>query len=214
MSTCHSCWKFRVPMVLYSLMCPPPSRSLYDPCRLSASGWARARGADILLLILVIHYHLPYNNIVHRSLNNISQSIRFLVNGVLGQVIFMTGYNISASTFEPMGYPASTIYAVFYLCYIPVGHALQCLFVFGWPKEYVPSLMSNAPIGLSAMAIGTMLTGFLSRVEFNSRAEDWITSTLGTEPKDEEEGGEFYSTLVVMIATCVVLCFELVCQCR
>ena len=211
MSTCHSCWKFRVPMVFYS--------SLYDPCRLSASGWARVTGRRHIILChrLVtntrIRDHHLYN-IIHRSLNNISQSIRFLVNGVLGQVIFMTGYNISASTFEPLGYPASTIYAVFYLCYIPVGHALQCLFVFGWPKEYVPSLMSNAPIGLSAMAIGTMLTGFLSRVEFNSRAEDWITSTLGTEPKDEEEGGEFYSTLVVMIATCVVLCFELVCQCR
>lgn len=114
----------------------------------------------------------------------------------------MTGYNFSASTFEPMGYPASTIYAVFYLCYIPVGHALQCLFVFGWPKNYVPSLMSNAPIGLTAMAIGSMLTGFLSTVEFNSRAEDWISSTFGTNPKDDaDEGGEFYSSLVVMIAT-------------
>jgi hypothetical protein len=58
------------------------------------------------------------------------------------------------------------------------------------------------------MAIGTMLTGFLSRVEFHSRADDWITSTLGTEPKAEDDGGEFYSSLVVMIATgvwCYVL---------
>lgn len=165
-------------------------------------------------LLLVVHLHrrlsgsiLSYSlpslhTIVHRSLHHISQSIRFLVNGVIGQVIFMTGYNFSASTFEPMGYPASTIYAVFYLCYIPVGHALQCLFVFGWPKDYVPSLMSNAPIGLTAMAIGSMLTGFLSKVEFNSRAEDWISSTFGTHPKDDaDEGGEFYSSLVVMIAT-------------
>ncbi len=139
---------------------------------------------------------------IHRSLHSISQSIRFLINGVIGQVIFMTGYNLSASTFEPMGYPASTIYAVFYLCYIPVGHALQCLFVFGWPNDYAPSLMSNAPIGLTAMAIGTMLTGFLSKVKFNARAEDWISSTFGMDPKDDvDEGGEFYSSLVVMVAT-------------
>lgn len=160
------------------------------------------------LLIAIVFVLSSSLNIIHRSLHNISQSIRFLVNGLIGQVIFMTGYNFSASTFEPMGYPASTIYAVFYLCYIPVGHALQSLFVFGWPKEYVPSLMSNAPIGLTAMVIGTMLTGFLSRVEFNSRAEDWISSTFGTDPKDDDEGGEFYSSLVVMVATgvwCYVL---------
>ena len=121
----------------------------------------------------------------------------------------MTGYNFSALTFEPLGYPASTIYAIFYMCYIPVGHALQCLFVFGWPKDYVSSLMSNAPIGLSAMAIGTMLTGFLSKVEFNERAEEWISSTLSTDPNHKaEEGGEFYSSLMVMVATgvwCYVL---------
>ncbi len=89
-----------------------------------------------------------------------------------------------------MGYPASTIYA------------LQCLFVFGWPNNYVPSLMSNAPIGLTTMSIGTMLTGFLSKVEFNARAEDWISSTFRMDPKDDaDEGGEFYSSLVVMVAT-------------
>ena len=28
----------------------------------------------------------------------------------------MTGYNLSVVTFEPMGYTASTIYAIFYFC--------------------------------------------------------------------------------------------------
>mmetsp|Transcript_14101 Transcript_14101/g.30653 ORF Transcript_14101/g.30653 Transcript_14101/m.30653 type:complete len:145 (+) Transcript_14101:463-897(+) len=121
----------------------------------------------------------------------------------------MTGYNFSVMTFEPLGYPASTIYAVFYTCYIPVGHIMQCLFVFGWPKDYLSSLMSNAPIGLTAMAIGTALTGFLSKIEFNALAEDWISSAFGTEKHDHsEEEGEFYSSLVVMVATgvwCYVL---------
>ena len=149
--------------------------------------------------------------LLYRSLNNISQSIRFLAIGVISQVIFMTGYNFSVVTFEPLGYTASTIYAIFYFFYIPFGHLLQCLFVFGWPDEYVPSLLSNAPIGLTAMAIGTVLTGFLSKIEFNATAEDWISSIFGTEMHDhspEEDEGEFYSSLVVMVATgvwCYVL---------
>ena len=115
----------------------------------------------------------------------------------------MIGYNFSASTFEPLGYSPSTIYAVFYTLYIPVGHLLQCLFVIGWPEKYLPSLMSNAPIGLSAMAIGTALTGFLSKVRFDSAAKDWIRSTIfSAEPRDHlEDEGEFYSGLVVMIST-------------
>ena len=116
----------------------------------------------------------------------------------------MTGYNFSVLTFEPLGYPASTIYAVFYACYIPVGHLLQCLFVFGWPKDYLPSLMSNAPIGLTAMAIGTALTGFLSDMDFNAKAEDWISYAFGTRQHDHsEEEGEFYASLVVMVVTSV-----------
>ena len=86
---------------------------------------------------------------------------------------------------------------------------MQCLFVFGWPADYLPSLMSNAPIGLTAMAIGTALTGFLSKIEFNTIAEDWISSAFGTPPQDHsEEEGEFYSSLVVMVTTgvwCYVL---------
>ena len=132
-----------------------------------------------------------------------------MVTGVLSQVIFMTGYNLSVLHFEPMGYPASTIYAVFYLFYIPVGHALQSSFVFGWPENYLSSLMANAPIGLTAMAIGTALTGFLSKVEFNALAVDLISSQLGTaSPEKSEEEGEFYSSLVVMVVTgvwCYVL---------
>jgi len=121
----------------------------------------------------------------------------------------MAGYNFSILTFEPLGYPASTIYAVFYTFYIPVGHLWQCLFVFGWPDKYVPSLMANAPIGLSAMAIGTALTGFLSKIGFNASAEDAISSAFGTEMHDHsEEEGEFYSSLVVMVAT-GVWCFVL-----
>merc|ERR1719232_2093751 len=107
----------------------------------------------------------PKPRLIHESFNEISQSVRFMGVGVLGQVLFMTGYNVSIITFEPLGYTASTIYAIFYLFYIPLGHLMQCLFVFGWPKDYLPSLLANAPVGLTAMALGTALTGFLSKVE-------------------------------------------------
>ena len=59
------------------------------------------------------------------------------------------------------------------------------------------------------MVIGTALTGFLSKIEFNALAEDWISSIFGTPQHDHsEEEGEFYSSLVVMVATgvwCYVL---------
>lgn len=146
----------------------------------------------------------PKPRLIHESLNNISQSVRFLAVGFVGQIIFMTGYNLSILTFEPMGYPAATIYAVFYACYIPLGHALQSLFVFGWPTKYVPSLMANVPIGLTAIAIGTALTGFLSKIEFDAIAEDWISSAFGTEPPDHsEEEGEFYASIIVLVVTSV-----------
>jgi len=151
----------------------------------------------------------PKPRLIHESLNNVSHTIRFLAIGVVSQVIFMAGLNFSTLTFEPRGYPASTIYAAFYTFYIPVGHLWQCLFVFGWPTDYLSSLMSNAPIGLTAMAIGTALTGFLSKIEFDSLVEDWSSSAFGTAPPDHsEDEGEFYASLVVMVATgvwCYVL---------
>ena len=179
------------------------------PSQLFCAGVATRYGACYFRSPPISHPLLSKNYARPRSLHNFSQLVRFLAIGVVSQALFMTGYNLSVLTFEPLGYATSTIYAVFYFFYIPVGHLLQCFFVIGWPVEYIPSLMSNAPIGLTAMAIGTVLTGFLSNVRFNTAAEDWISSTFGTEPHDHlEEEGEFYSSLVVMIATgvwCYVL---------
>jgi len=113
----------------------------------------------------------------------------------------MLGYNQSISTFEPYGYTPSTIYAVFYLLYIPIGHFLGCMLVFGWPDNYVVNLMSNAPVGLSAMVIGTLLTGFLSGIEFDSKVQSWVDQFNGTLEEKEVEESEFYASLVVMVVT-------------
>jgi ABC-type transport system involved in multi-copper enzyme maturation permease subunit len=134
-------------------------------------------------------------------LNQISQTIRFFANGILSQTLFMAGYNLSVLHFEHLGYPASTIYAVFYMLYIPIGHLLGCLLVFGWPNNYLASLLSNAPVGLTAMAIGSVLTGFLSKMEFDIMVENWMANQFGTKKPEEEEEGEFYASLVVMVVT-------------
>lgn len=144
--------------------------------------------------------HKP--QLIHESLDGLPRTARFLFNGLLTQVLFMTGYNLSVAAFEPRGFEPATIYAVFYLGYIPVGHFLGCCFVFGWPADYLTNLAANAPIGLTAMALGTALTGLLSKVEFNASAVEWIAAATGREPPTpEEEEGEFYSSLVVLAAT-------------
>ena len=61
------------------------------------------------------------------------------------------------------------------------------------------NLLSNAPIGLSAMAVGTVLTGFLSNIDFDAKLESFLgIDTLGEKEEDE---GEFYASLVVMVVT-------------
>lgn len=131
--------------------------------------------------------------------------IRFGLNGFLSNVGFMVAYNSAVVQFESVA-PPSTIYSVVYLIFIPIGHALISLLVFGWPERYVPSLMSNAPIGLTAIALGALLTAYLDQVEFNkycaaSMKESWSYLGYETSPLLEEEKGEFYSSLLVLLIT-------------
>jgi len=66
--------------------------------------------------------------------------------------------------------------------------------------------MSNAPIGLTAMALGTILTGFLSRMGFDGMVEDLAASAFGKVDVDDskgEEAGEFYASIVVTVVTSV-----------
>lgn len=131
--------------------------------------------------------------------------LRFGLNGFISNVGFMVAYNSAVIQFEEMA-TASTIYSVVYLIFIPVSHALISLLVFGWPERYLPSLMSNAPIGLTAIALGAMLTAYLDQIGFNKLAVDLISqgwTSLGypSEPTPEEEKGEFYSSLLVLLIT-------------
>ena len=133
--------------------------------------------------------------------------VRFGINGFLCNVVFMVAYSSSVAQFEHMANP-STIYSIVYLFFIPVGHALISLLVFGWPERYIPSLMSNFPIGLTAIALGAALTAYLDKIEFNDRAAELVKvnwAYWGSNPEttatSEGENGEFYSSLLVLFVT-------------
>ena len=133
----------------------------------------------------------------------------------------MVAYNAAVVKFEHMA-SSSTIYATVYLIFIPISHAIISLLVFGWPERYVRSLMSNAPVGLTAIVLGAALTAYLDKIEFNVWVAEAITEYWGmlgynvdsstttteggtTSPTNQDEasrgGGEFYSSLFVLIVT-------------
>lgn len=154
--------------------------------------------------------------------------IRFGLNGFLTNVLFMIAYNYAVVKFEHMA-TSSTIYATVYFIFIPVTHACISLLVFGWPERYLRSLMSNAPVGLTAIVLGAALTAYLDEIEFNrwvaeAVIEYWkmlgyrvesFPPLLDTEEQQQQQhhgsgdnngnnsvkSGEFYSSIFVLIVT-------------
>lgn len=131
--------------------------------------------------------------------------MRFGLNGFLSNVLFMVAYSEAVVQFNAVA-TASTIYSITYFFFIPVQHAFLSILVFGWPERYIPSLLSNTPIGLTSILLGAVLTEYLDENNFNGLAVDAIAKNwryLGyeVEPSKEEEKGEFYSSLVVLFAT-------------
>ena len=90
----------------------------------------------------------------------------------------MMAYNTAVSKFQDVN--ASTIYSVVYLIFIPVTHAILSLLVFGWPDRYVPSLMSNFPIGITAIALGASLTAYLDRIDFDEQVVEFFQQHWST----------------------------------
>jgi hypothetical protein len=130
--------------------------------------------------------------------------LRFGFNGFLNNVLFMIAYNSAVANFKE--YDSSTIYSIVYLIFIPIGHAWISLLVFGWPERYFTSLMNNFPIGLTAIALGAALTAYLDRMEFEGHAvelikQSWTVMGYKVEVAAEEEKGEFYSSLLVILVT-------------
>lgn len=116
----------------------------------------------------------------------------------------MVVYNEAVAKFHSIA--PSTLYSVVYLFFIPLSHAMVSLLVFGWPERYIPSLMSNFPIGLTAMAIGSALTAYLDQIQFNSWIEDFIRDnfTFSKMPaRADEEQSEFWTSLLVLVVTSI-----------
>ena len=129
--------------------------------------------------------------------------MRFGAQGVIGNVLFLVLYNGAVGYLEDV-YAASTIYSLVFFWYIPVGHAISSMLVFGWPSPYLPSLLKNYPIGLTTMALGAFTTAYLDDVQFNESCEDFIRAHLqfmAPMSTDEDDKGEFYSSLLVSILT-------------
>jgi hypothetical protein len=138
----------------------------------------------------------------------------------------MIAYDAAVKQFGAVA-ASFTIYSVVYLIFIPVSHAIISLLVFGWPERYIRSLMSNAPVGLTAIVLGASLTAYLDQIEFNvwvqeAMVEYWrflgypmdapteaVTVPPGVEGGDSSlssspstaTGGEFYSSIFVLIVT-------------
>ena len=118
----------------------------------------------------------------------------------------MVVYNLAVYYLERQFTP-STLYSIVYFFYIPMGHLLVSLLVFGWPERYLASLMSNFPIGLTAMAIGSALTAYCDYKSFDERVEEYIRdnftfSHMPSRP-DEAPSSEFYTSILVLVVTSV-----------
>lgn len=116
-------------------------------------------------------------------------------------------YNWAVFLFEHQ-VKVTTIYAIVYFFFIPLGHLSVSLLVFGWPEKYITSLMSNFPIGLTALAIGGVLTGYLDEIQFSDMIDDFIRDHFTFHhmpprglPSDHENKNEFWSSLLVLVVT-------------
>lgn len=123
--------------------------------------------------------------------------VRFGLYGTLSSALFMLMYNASIYYLD-VYYVPSTIYAAVYIVFIPIQHAMASTMVFGWPDRYLASLMSNVPIGLTAIALGSYLTAYLDKIKFNQSAED-IARDYGLEVS--KNSPEFFSSMFVLIVT-------------
>ncbi|KAL7569025.1 hypothetical protein ACA910_021308 [Epithemia clementina (nom. ined.)] len=159
--------------------------------------------------------NIKINNDEYRLLSKVPIQFRFGFTGFLSNLIFMAAYNIAVDKLSHVLQPTA-IYGILYFVFIPASHLLLSLLVFGWPEKYWTSLFSNFPIGLTALAIGCLLTAYLDQLGFNDMVTDYIRDffTFTTMPARREEGesaaavqarrhaaGELYSSLVVLVVT-------------
>lgn len=135
----------------------------------------------------------------HSFLCKLPLQFRFGFNGLISNILFMIVYNTAVARIQSVA--PSTIYSIIYLIFIPLTHLMTSLLVFGWPERYLSSLVSNFPIGLTAIAIGSGLTAYLDRIAFNQSITDYIRDNYTFSHMPQRDEGEFYSSIVVLVVT-------------
>jgi hypothetical protein len=124
--------------------------------------------------------------------------------GIVNTVGFMIALSIG-NTLLKDSFPVSTIYSLSSILYLPVGHAITSLFVFGWPKPYLKNLLINLPVGMSGTAMGSFCTGLLVSYEFDSKVKRFLRMlNIGVaEVDDDDDGGigQTYTNIAVIIVT-------------
>jgi hypothetical protein len=134
-----------------------------------------------------------------RSLHKIPQPIRFQIAGAINTLGFLLSSFVFNKFFHER-YHASTLYLLSSIAYFPIGHANTSLMVFGWPSPYLPNLLMNMPIGFGGIAIGTLCTGILDRLEFDDFMRG-VLSGLRLMTFEKDDDGNMFSSLLVMIIT-------------
>ena len=136
-----------------------------------------------------------------RALHDIPQTIRFPMAGVFNTILFLVFYSVSLTVFK--NHPPAKIYTVCNILMLPIGHANSSMLVFGWPEHYLPNLLMNAPIGLSATFIGTVCTGMLDKMNFDAMVNGLLKGIFMSESSENENDGDgqFFTSIFVMIIT-------------
>lgn len=137
------------------------------------------------------------SRLFHPFLENVPLPIRFVISGVTGNAIFLIVYNMALSALKS-AYDAGVIFSVVQFGCIVLNHFLNVGIVFGWPENYLSSLLSNMPVGLTSLALGAWLAGSLERNQFDFQ----VKLALGLLQEGEEEAaGGLLSSIAVMSVT-------------
>jgi len=122
--------------------------------------------------------------------------------GLINTIGFMIALTVGDTLLkEKMA--ASTIYSLSSILYLPIGHSITSLIVFGWPKPYLTNLLMNLPIGMAGTAIGSFCTGMLVSYNFDAKVTGLLQSLnlVALRSEVEDDDGQAYTNIMVIIIT-------------
>ena len=142
------------------------------------------------------------SKLIHPSLEQLPQVVRFVMSGVIGNMFFMFAYNHAYKLFQSQ-FDAFIIFSVVQFFCIILNHFLNVSLVFGYPDNYWASLLSNMPVGLSSLALGAGTTSYLENSGFDDSMQSWFLNLTSKENSDSNDGdgGSFWTSIAVICIT-------------